>query len=110
MVAIDLAAVLLFVVIGRAAHSHGLAVAGVASTAWPFLSGMAVGWLILAARRHEGASFSGGLIVCVSTVALGMSLRIIAGQGIAVAFVLVAMAFLGAAMLGSRTCLRNTGS
>src|ERR1035437_8030659 len=34
---IDLAAVLLFVGIGRSVHDHGLSIAGMVSTAWPFV-------------------------------------------------------------------------
>ena len=42
----------------------------------------------------------------VSTVVVGMSLRVIAGQGTAVAFVGVALGFLGAIMLGWRLLKR----
>jgi hypothetical protein len=104
-VALDLAAVLLFVGIGRHVHAHGLTLAGLASTAWPFLSGLAIGWLVLAARGQRGASFGGGLPVWLSTVAIGMALRVVSGQGTAFAFVLVALGFLGATMLGGRALL-----
>lgn len=99
---LDLVAVLLFVGIGRAAHTRGVTFAGLASTAWPFLSGLAAGWLVLAAWRRDGASFSGGLVLWISTVTLGMVLRTVSHQGIATAFVLVAAGFLGATMLGWR--------
>ena len=39
----DVCCVLAFVVIGRANHHAGETVAGVASTAWPFLAGLACG-------------------------------------------------------------------
>jgi hypothetical protein len=39
----DACCVLAFVVIGRASHSDGETVAGIASTAWPFLAGLACG-------------------------------------------------------------------
>jgi hypothetical protein len=100
--ALDLVAVLVFVGIGRAAHAHGMAIAGLASTAWPFLSGLAAGWLVAAAGRRDGTSLSGGLVVWLATVALGMVLRVISGQGTAVAFVFVALGFLGLTMLGWR--------
>jgi hypothetical protein len=100
--AADLAAVLVFVGIGRTVHAHGVSVAGLASTAWPFLSGLGAGWVALVARRRGGASFSAGIIVCGSTVTLGMILRVVSGQGTVFAFVLVALGFLGAAMLGWR--------
>src|ERR1700722_5617052 len=101
-VALDVAAVLVFVGIGRSVHEHGLSVAGMASTGWPFLSGLAIGWLVVAARGRDLTSWLGGLVVMLATVAIGMVLRVIAGQGTAVAFVVVALCFLGAAMLGWR--------
>ncbi|HWF20982.1 MAG TPA: DUF3054 domain-containing protein [Acidimicrobiales bacterium] len=101
-VALDLVMVLVFVAIGRTAHAHGLTVAGLASTAWPFLAALAIGWLILAAGRRDGMTLSSGLVVWISTVALGMAFRVIAGQGTAVAFVFVALGFLGLTLLGWR--------
>ena len=44
-VAIDVCCVLVFVIIGRASHTKGENLAGIASTAWPFLAGLAGGWL-----------------------------------------------------------------
>jgi hypothetical protein len=102
---LDLLVVLVFVVIGRSAHGHGLRVGGVVSTAWPFVSGLVVGWVALAAWRRTLTSWVGGLIVCIATVAIGMTLRVIAGQGTAFAFVLVALAFLGSLMIGWRVAL-----
>ena len=101
-VALDLVMVLVFVAIGRTAHAHGLTVAGLASTAWPFLAALAAGWLTLAVGRRDGTSLSSGLVVWISTVALGMAFQVVAGQGTAVAFVFVALGFLGLTMLGWR--------
>ena len=98
----DVADVILFAGIGRAVHAHGLSVAGLASTAWPFMSGLTAGWLALSAWRRAGTSLVGGLLVTISTVTLGMALRVVSGQGIAFAFILVALGFLGATMLGWR--------
>lgn len=116
-IALDVASVLAFVVIGRASHHHGDDVEGVASTAWPFLAGVALGWALLAARlgaRGEGSGGTGrspmslrsGALVCVSTVAAGMVLRVLAGQGTAASFVGVSTGFLGACMLGGRAAVR----
>nr|MDQ2814603.1 DUF3054 domain-containing protein [Actinomycetota bacterium] len=49
---LDCACVLVFVIIGRASHTQGDSVAGIASTAWPFLTGLAVGWLAVRAWRR----------------------------------------------------------
>ncbi|MHB8294623.1 MAG: DUF3054 domain-containing protein [Acidimicrobiales bacterium] len=110
----DLVAVLAFVAIGRQAHGHDLSVAGMAKTSWPFLSGLAAGWLgIVAYRwggRRDGTSLAAGAAVCISTVTLGMVLRLVAGQGSAFAFVLVSLGFLGAAMFGWRLVYRYTRS
>jgi hypothetical protein len=102
---VDVLAVLVFVTIGRTAHSHGLDLSGVASTAWPFLTGLAVGWLILSRRGTAGAALGAGAVAWLSTVAVGMILRAIAGQGVDTAFVAVALAFLGLFLLGWRAAL-----
>jgi len=104
----DAVMVLIFVVIGRANHhaSGGLAglhgLAGIASTAWPFLAGLAIGWLVTRAWRRPGALVPTGVDVWISTVALGMVLRVVSGQGTAAAFVAVALVFLGLFLLGWR--------
>ena len=72
------------------------------STTWPFAVGLAIGWLIVLIRRQNGASLGAGVEVWLATVALGMILRVIAGQGTAFAFIVVALVFLGAPMLGLR--------
>ena len=99
---IDILIVVVFVGIGRANHHHGENLAGLASTTWPFAVGLAIGWLVVLARHQSGVSLGAGTEIWLSTVAFGMILRVIAGQGTAFAFVVVALAFLGALMLGLR--------
>lgn len=100
--AIDTCLVLAFVLIGRASHHDGGGLAGLASTAWPFLTGLAVGELITRSWRRPAALFPTGVGVWLSTVAGGMILRVVAGQGTAIAFIMVALAFLGLFLLGWR--------
>jgi hypothetical protein len=102
LLALDVVAIGVFVGIGRSVHDHGLSAGGFVSTGWPFASGPVIGWMVLAALHRSARSFSGGLTICVATVAIGMALRVVAGQGTAVAFVFVALGFLGSAMLGWR--------
>lgn len=104
--AIDVVAVVIFVVIGRASHDHGESPTGIASTLWPFACGLVVGWLLVRLARRPPASIWSGVVVCVATVAVGMVLRVVAGQGTAAAFIVVATAFLGAAMVGGRLAAR----
>ena len=87
---------MLFVAIGRASHHHPETARGFFSTAWPFAVGVGVGWVV--SSRWSLWLLRAGVIVCLATVAVGMALRVVAGQGTAWAFVLVALAFLGAVM------------
>jgi FtsH-binding integral membrane protein len=99
---LDVCCVAAFVAIGRASHSEGDTLAGLARTAWPFLAGLAIGWLCTRAWRRPGALVPTGTVVWITTVALGMVLRIVSGQGTAAAFIVVALAFLGLFLLGWR--------
>lgn len=99
---IDLCCVAAFVAIGRASHTEGETAAGLARTAWPFLAGLVAGWVVTRAWRRPVAPVRSGVGVWLATVALGMVLRAASGQGVAVAFVFVALAFLGLFMLGWR--------
>jgi hypothetical protein len=101
---LDICCVLVFVIIGRASHTKGEALAGIASTAWPFLAGLAIGWAVFYAigSRRPGRPFPAGVVAWLGTVALGMALRVVSGQGTAVAFIIVALIFLGLFLLGWR--------
>jgi len=68
--------VLVFVVIGRASHSKGESFPGLASTSWPFLAGLAVGWLAGRAWRRPLAIVPAGVAAWLGTVAAGMVLRV----------------------------------
>jgi hypothetical protein len=105
-VALDLIAVLVFVGIGRAVHAHGLSIDGLASTAWPFVTGLVVGWVAVTLAHRPPAALWSGALICAVTVAMGMTLRVVAGQGTAVAFVVVALCFLGAFLCGWRLLAR----
>jgi hypothetical protein len=106
-VLLDICCVLVFVIIGRASHTQGETAGGIASTSWPFLCGLAAGWLCSRAWRRPVALRPAGLAVWLCTVAIGMALRVVAGQGTAVAFVGVALAFLGLFLLGWRLLARR---
>ena len=99
---LDVGCVLVFVIIGRDSHAKGESLAGIASTAWPFLAGLAGGWLAARTWRQPLRLWPGGVGAWLGTVALGMVLRMVAGQGTAVAFVVVALVFLGLFLLGWR--------
>jgi hypothetical protein len=98
----DVVGVLVFATIGRRSHAEGLTVAGVAETAWPFLVGTAVGWLLIRGWRAPTAVVPTGLVVWVSTVAVGMLLRKATSAGVAVSFIVVALAATAVVLLGWR--------
>lgn len=105
--AIDAVAVVVFVAAGRSSHAEALSLAGLAETAWPFLGGALVGWLIAGLLTGGGwrsplAPVRTGLVVWLSTVATGMLLRVVSGQGTAFAFIVVAAVVLGILLVGWR--------
>ncbi|WP_099021444.1 DUF3054 domain-containing protein [Mycolicibacterium palauense] len=106
---IDLVCVLVFCAVGRRSHAEGVTIAGVAETAWPFLTGTAIGWLLTRAWRRPTALTPTGLVVWVCTVAVGMLLRKVAGQGVAVSFIVVASTVTGLLLLGWRAAARRFG-
>jgi FtsH-binding integral membrane protein len=104
-VILDCCCVLAFVIIGRASHVQGEILAGIASTAWPFLAGLAGGWLaagLAGAWRQPFRLWPTGVGAWLGTVTLGMVFRVVSGQGTALAFIAVALAFLGLFLLGWR--------
>jgi Protein of unknown function (DUF3054) len=105
---LDCCCVLAFVIIGRARHdaAGGESLGGIASTAWPFLAGLVLGWLAVRAWRRPAAVVPSGAGAWLGAAGLGMVLRVAAGQGTAAAFVLVALAFLGLFLLGWRVMAR----
>ena len=99
---LDVVCVVVFCTIGRRSHAEGLSIAGVAQTAWPFLSGTALGWLVTRAWRRPTELAPTGLVVWLSTVVVGMLLRKATSQGTAVSFVVVASVVTAILLLGWR--------
>lgn len=97
---VDVLLVLLFAALGREAHSLGAA--GVLETAWPFLGGLLVGWGAWRLHRAPFSAWPRGVALWLTTVAVGMGLRLLTGEGAAPSFVLVALVVLGAFLLGHR--------
>lgn len=98
----DLLGVLLFVAIGRASHAEALSLVGFAATAWPFVAGLALGWLLLRAWRRPTAIRWTGLGVWAVTVVVGLVLRVASGDGAPIGFVVVTTVVLGVFLLGWR--------
>lgn len=99
---LDLLAVVVFVVIGRANHDEGETVASLARTLWPFAVGLGVGWGLAWLARRDFGRIGTGVVVWLACVGIGIVLRAVAGQGVAAAFVVVALVVLGLFLLGWR--------
>ena len=98
----DAVMILVFAAVGRDAHQRGEVVAGVLLTAWPFLAGAAMGWLIAQAWRDPLSVRRTGIAVWLGSVAGGMALRALTGQTVVLPFVIVALLSLGVLLLGYR--------
>ena len=98
---LDVVLVIAFAALGRASHDSDV-LGGLWRTAWPFLAGLAVGWLVTRAWRAPAAPLRTGVGVWAATVIGGMLLRAASGQGIAVAFIIVATLALLLGLVGWR--------
>jgi hypothetical protein len=99
---VDLVLILVFVLIGRSSHKEAFSLLGTLTTLWPFLVGAVVGYLVTRAWRHPLAIVWTGIGIWLTTVVIGMLLRWVTGQGIAVSFVIVATIVLGVFLIGWR--------
>lgn len=100
--AVDVVGVLVFCAVGRRSHDEGLNVTGIAVTAWPFLTGTVIGWLISRGWRRPTAVAPTGVVVWLSTVVIGMLLRKATSAGVAASFVVVATTVTALLLLGWR--------
>ncbi|MFD4295262.1 DUF3054 domain-containing protein [Rhodococcus sp. NPDC058505] len=103
---VDIVLVIVFCAIGRRSHDEANALAGLLTTAWPFLGGLALGWIANEALyRTKSVPVSvvpAGIVIWVCTLVGGMLLRVVSGQGTAFSFILVAATSLAIFLLGWR--------
>ena len=100
---VDVAAVVLFASIGRASHAEGVTPGGVLLVAWPFLVALAVGWgLARSLRADWPVRVPGSPVVWLTTVLLGLVLRVATGGGFAWSFAAVTAIVLGVLVVGWR--------
>lgn len=99
---IDILMVIAFVLIGRRSHEETFDLAGTWHTAWPFLAALAVGWIVTRAWRSPDTVWPTGVLIWAITVAGGMLLRAVSGQGTDIAFIIVATVTVGSFFIGWR--------
>src|ERR1700730_461560 len=98
----DVVCVIVFCAIGRRSHAEGVTVAGNAKTAWPFLAGTGVGWLLIGGGRRPFTVIPTGMVVWICTVVVGMVWGKLASAGVSTSFVGVASVSPAVLLLGWR--------
>jgi hypothetical protein len=105
---LDVLCVLVFCAVGRRSHDEGLNITGVVTTAWPFLTGTAIGWLAARAWQRPTAVVPTGVVIWLCTVVIGMVLRKASSAGVAASFVVVAASVTAVLLLGWRAAVGLT--
>ena len=100
--AADVVCLIAFVSVGRRNHAEGVTLAGIAETAWPFVTGTVIGWLLSRGWRRPTAPVPTGVTIWACTGVVGMVLRVVSGEGIALSFILVATVITGVLLVGWR--------
>jgi peptidoglycan/LPS O-acetylase OafA/YrhL len=110
---VDAACLTLFSAVGRRSHGEPFDPAGVLTTLWPFLAGLATAWLAGRLWRAPARVAPSGLVAWGGTLVLGMLLRVASRQGVQPSFVVVAAVVLAVLLLGWRglagALLRRSG-
>ncbi|WP_368732639.1 DUF3054 domain-containing protein [Microbacterium sp. ZXX196] len=99
--AADLVLVVIFAAVGMRSHHGSFSLAALAETAWPFLAGAVLGWLVARGWRRP-AALATGVVVWILAAGGGMILRVATGGGFAWSFLVVTLVVLGAFLVGWR--------
>lgn len=78
---VDLVLVVLFTIIGHFTHSGNLDPQGLLTTAWPFLAGLGVAWVLTAVWDRPLSPLHSGTGIWAITVLVGLLLRGLTGAG-----------------------------
>jgi hypothetical protein len=102
----DVVVLVVFVLVGRRSHHEDAGLAGFLRVVWPFAVALVVAWAVTTSWRAPLA-WTRAVGVWLLTVALGMTLRIVAqDRELKLAFTIVTLVFLGVGMLGWRAVAR----
>ncbi|PZF56997.1 DUF3054 domain-containing protein [Curtobacterium sp. MCSS17_008] len=113
---VDIVLIVAFALIGRSSHAEAASLPGLWTTAYPFLAGWAVGYLVVRGWTRPLRTWPTGVVVWVATVAIGLLLRVLTGQGdvagdpLPLSFVVVATIVLAVFLLGWRLVVTAIGA
>lgn len=100
--ATDVVLILLFALLGHRSHYDALSPAGIAGTALPFLTAYLAATAALRPWRSPSALLRIAVPLWIGTSAGGLILRVLAGQGAALSFQIVAVSVLGLFLIAPR--------
>lgn len=98
----DAILICVFAALGRSSHTLEMTTLGMLITAWPFLVGLALTWMIAMVWKAPLAPLRAGLPLWVGTTGIGLGLRALTGGGVALPFILVATGTIGVLLVGWR--------
>ncbi len=98
----DLVVVVVFVAIGRHTHDRHSSFNDFLRILWPFALSVLLASLVVRRTMKAKTAVAQGAVIAIVTTAVAMALRVLSGQGTAIAFIIVSLVFLGAAMIGWR--------
>jgi len=107
--AVDVVAILLFAALGRRNHDEGSTVTGLLVVAWPFVAGWTIAWFATRLDRDPRSPMAALRALAVA-IPVALLLRVATGRGIAPAFIVVAIVFLGLVLVGRRALVSAIGS
>lgn len=108
----DVVAIAVFALLARLAHQSEdmpLSFPGWLNTLWPFLVGVALAWIVIAARNWDGVRVApSGVTAWLITVVIGLGIWSLRNGGIPHwSFIIVATTMSGLLMLGWRGVARS---
>lgn len=106
-IVIDVVLVIVFCMIGRMSHAEGIFsdLPGLLNTIWPFLAAVLAVHALALLRRTRTERMLPGVVIWAATVVVGLTLRALSGQGVALPFIIVATLTLAVLLLGWRAIL-----
>ena len=102
-IVVDVVIVITFATVGMFNHDSDHSLLKLGAIVWPFLIGLAVGWVGAIWNGLRGLRvWPGGLLVVGVTYGLGMAFRSLSGRGLETGFLVFSACFFVVTMLGWR--------